>query len=292
MAAETPLVAVNGVLGASVSSLDRGFIYGDGLFETCRLHQGEPLLWALHVQRLSLGAERLGIPLNLEQLESQRRQIQIAAAQDWPLNGVLKVILTRGQGGRGYAPPTDPSPSLCWQFFPGIKASWADNALRGIQLRVCDRQLPENPDLAGLKHLNRLDYVLARSEWANEYPEGLLLDRQGHVIEGTLSNLFAWVDDQLCTPALEVAGVAGVMRRFIMDTLAPQLGISVVERSLTMEDLARARELFMCNSVFGIWPVIRLVPNGLDYPIGSVSLKLQSAWQAFIASHATAGENR
>jgi len=92
MAAETPLVAVNGVLGASVSSLDRGFIYGDGLFETCRLHQGEPLLWALHVQRLSLGAKRLQIPLNLEQLERQRRQIQMAAAQAGHLNGVLKVI--------------------------------------------------------------------------------------------------------------------------------------------------------------------------------------------------------
>jgi len=292
MPAEAPLVAVNGVLGDSVSSFDRGFAYGDGIFETCRLHQGEPALWPLHVQRLSLGAERLQIPLNLEALERQRRQIQSAAAQAGHLNGVLKVILTRGQGGRGSAPPVNLSPTLCWQFFPGIKTHWADNARAGIQLRVCDRRLPENPNLAGLKHLNRLDYVLARSEWADEYPEGLLLDRQDHVIEGTLSNLFAWVDDQLCTPALELAGVAGVMRRFVMDSLAPQLGLSVVERQLTLEDLARARELFMCNSVFGIWPVIRLLPNGLDYPIGSVSRELQSAWQTFMASHAAAGENR
>ena len=292
MSAEAPLVAVNGVLGASVSSLDRGFIYGDGIFETCRLHQGEPLLWSLHVQRLSLGAGRLRIPLNLEKLEGQLRQIQTAAAQAGHLNGVLKVILTRGQGGRGYASPANPSPSLCWQVFPGIKASWADNARAGIQLRVCDRHLPENPDLAGLKHLNRLDYVLARSEWADEYPEGLLLDRQGHVVEGTLSNLFAWLDGQLCTPALEVAGVAGVMRRFILDTLAPKVGISVVERDLTMEDLGRARELFMCNSVFGIWPVIRLVPKGLVYPIGAVTLELQSAWQTFMASSVPVQEVR
>jgi len=118
------------------------------------------------------------------------------------------------------------------------------------------------------------------------------LDRQGHVVEGTLSNLFVWIDNQLYTPALEVAGVAGVMRRFIMDTLAPQLGISVVERNLTMKDLARARELFMCNSVFGIWPVTRLAPRELAYPIGSVTLKLQSAWRRVMASSVPAGEGQ
>lgn len=289
MPAEAPIIAVNGVLDASVSPLDRGFAYGDGLFETCRLHRGVLTLWSLHQQRLSIGAEQLQIPLNLGELDSQRQQILLAVANAGHQDGVLKLILTRGQGGRGYAPPTDPNPTLCWQFFPGVNPSWEKNARLGIQLRVCDQRLPDNPRLAGLKHLNRLDYVLARSEWTDEYPEGLLLDQQGYVVEGTVSNLFAWLDGQLCTPSLELAGVAGVMRRYIRETLAPQLGVKVVEQQLTLENLTQARELFVCNSVFGIWPVTRLLPEGLDYPIGQVSRELQSAWQSFVESEVGAG---
>lgn len=292
MPADVPIIAVNGVFGASISPLDRGLAYGDGLFETCRLERGEPTLWSLHSQRLSLGAERLKIPLNLDELDRQRQQLLTAVADAGYQDGVLKLIVTRGRGGRGYALPTNPSPTLCWQFFQGVKPHWDDNARAGIQLRVCDQRLPDNPRLAGLKHLNRLDYVLARSEWTDEFPEGLLLDRQGHAIEGTLSNLFAWRDGQLCTPSLELAGVAGVMRRLISETLAPQLGMNVVERQLTLEDLAQARELFMCNSVFGIWPVTHLVPQGLSYAIGPASLELQSAWQRFLTFRADAQESR
>jgi len=284
MPANSPIIAVNGALDATISPLDRGFAYGDGLFETCRVRGGDIALWPLHRSRLTRDAERLGIPLIRDELESQRRQILTSATNAGHQEGVLKLIVTRGQGGRGYAPPDDPDPTLCWLFFPGVKADWEENARRGIQLRVCRQRLQDNPLLAGLKHLNRLEYVLARSEWGSEYPEGLLLDGRDRVIEGTVSNLFVWIDGQLCTPPLERAGVAGVMRRFIRDQLAPGLGMTVLERNLELADLARARELFVCNSVFGIWPVTRLAPDGCDYPIGPVTLQLQSARQTFFDS--------
>ncbi|WP_027331017.1 aminodeoxychorismate lyase [Marinimicrobium agarilyticum] len=274
------ITMTNGVFDARLSPLDRGLAYGDGLFETCRVRAGQVPLWALHWQRLSAGARRLGIPLDGERLERERERVLNAAQAQ---NGVLKLIVTRGEGGRAYQAPVNPEPSLCWQFRPGESPAW-ERGRTGVTLYQCQHRLGDNPALAGMKHLNRLEYVLARSEWGDDYPEGLLLDAADRVIEGTLSNVFVRLEAGWRTPALERNGVAGVMRQLLLESLAPAQGIAVSEATISLQDLMSAREWFVCNSVFGIWPVTGLAPEGGHWAVGEQSLQLQRAFESWLVS--------
>ena len=270
-----PLIAVNGVVGAEISPLDRGFSYGDGIFETCRIHCGEVIFWALHLERLLASAERLKIPIVATQLLQYRDELlQKVLASDLDA-AVLKITITRGIGGRGYRLPQQVSPTYCLGVFPGLPLS-SSQYLQGVAVRICNQRLPQSPALAGMKHLNRLEHILARSEWCDEFDEGLLLDESGSVIEGTMSNLFAVIDGGLITPNLTQAGVAGIMRRLIIEQFAPELGVKVVVQSLDLKTIASAQELFLCNSVFGIWPVTLLVTEPpLSFVVGSVTRNLQ-----------------
>ncbi len=275
MVQAAPLVSVNGVLGAAVSPLDRGLAYGDGLFETVAVRRGKRPLWSMHLQRLTQSAERLNIPLP-PTLESYSDQLLQAAASQGLRDGTLKVILTRGSGGRGYAPPINSEPMLCLAFYPLQDTSGAP-AKDGVKVYVCEQRLGHNPTLAGLKHLNRLEQVLARAEWQDEeFSEGLLLDIENHVIEATASNIFMVREAVLVTPDLALSGVSGILRRLIIERLAPELGYQVVIESVSLEQLQQADEIFLCNSVRGIWPVISL---GQTYPrsltVGSVTRALQ-----------------
>jgi 4-amino-4-deoxychorismate lyase len=150
-----------------------------------------------------------------------------------------------------------------------------DNWLDGFKVRVCDLTLSSNPALAGLKHLNRLENILARAEWKNEFAEGLLLDQTGHLIEATMSNIFLVKNRQLITPDLRGAGVAGVMRSAIMNRFAAALSLSVVTQNLTLDDLKTADEIFLCNSLIGIWPVIS-VDKMLSLKPGDITRQLQT----------------
>lgn len=282
------ITLTNGVYGADLSPLDRGLAYGDGLFETCRVRTGRVPLWPLHWRRLSAGAERLGIPLDGERLERER-EVVLSAAEGQ--SGVLKLIVTRGQGGRAYQVPAHPAPSLCWQFRPGEPASW-EAGRAGVTLYQCRHRLGDNPVLAGMKHLNRLEYVLARSEWGDDYPEGLLLDAADQVIEGTLSNVFVRLEEGWRTPPLERNGVAGVMRQLLLESLAPEQGIAVSEAAINVRELMSAREWFVCNSVFGIWPVTGLAPEGDRWTVGDQTRQLQEALDSWLMGRldARAGE--
>lgn len=276
MVQAAPLVSVNGVLGAAVSPLDRGLAYGDGLFETVAVRLGKRPLWAMHLQRLTQTAERLNIPLP-PKLESYSDQLLQAAASQGLRDGTLKVILTRGSGGRGYAPPTNSEPMLCLAFYPLQDAAGAP-AKEGVKVYVCEQRLGHNPGLAGLKHLNRLEQVLARAEWQDEeFSEGLLLDIENNVVEATASNIFMVREAVLVTPDLALSGVSGILRRLIIERLAPELGYQVVIEQVSLEQLQQADEIFLCNSVRGIWPVISL---GQNFPrsltVGAVTRALQS----------------
>ncbi|WP_347329718.1 aminodeoxychorismate lyase [Marinimicrobium locisalis] len=277
------ITLTNGAFDADLSPLDRGLAFGDGLFETCRVRAGQVPLWLLHARRLRSGAERLGIPLDEERLERERDQLLEAASGQ---SGVLKLILTRGQGGRAYQPPAHPAPSLCWQFRPGEPPSW-EAGQTGVTLYQCRHRLGDNPALAGMKHLNRLEYVLARSEWGNDYPEGLLLDGEGRVVEGTLSNVFVRLEEGWRTPRLERNGVAGVMRQLLLDSLAPAQEIAVTEAAISVEELMTAREWFVCNSVFGLWPVVGLAPEGAHWPVGEQTRQLQRAFDSWLEGRST-----
>ncbi|MGM0638724.1 MAG: aminodeoxychorismate lyase, partial [Pseudomonadota bacterium] len=184
---------------------DRGAAYGDGLFETILLRDGRPLLWDEHLSRLVRGCHALAMPMPAEH--------ELAAPLAEAGNGlqVLKLTLTRGSGGRGYRPPVSPVPRLRWQFaaFAPAEAHWQ----QGVRVRHCRLRLGLQPALAGLKHLNRLESVLARAEWNDEdIAEGLLCDSDGRLVEATAMNLVWQRAGRLETPRLDRCGVAGTLR--------------------------------------------------------------------------------
>jgi 4-amino-4-deoxychorismate lyase len=261
---------VNGMPDGSLSPQDRGLTYGDGLFETIALRAGKFRLLDFHLERLQVGCERLGIPPPAtELLRAELKQVAVNCT-----SGTGKIIITRGCGPRGYRAPAQAQATRLVGLFPdsaGSLPSWRD----GIRVRWCRTPVAENPALAGLKTLNRLEQVLARSEWEDEaITEGLMSTPQGQVIGGTMSNLFMVDDGQLLTPDLSRCGISGVMRRLILK-VAAELAINAFEQSIDAERLLAADEVFLSNSLQGIAPVIQLDDQPL--PIGPVSRKLMQA---------------
>lgn len=260
MSINLPLISVNGVLDAAISPLDRGFAYGDGVFETCRYSNGSIPLWDFHHERLVHSAERLQIPFD-ERLLNQYLGSMLARLNDGHVSqAVVKITLTRGIGGRGYRLPDQVTPTYCIGIFPGSELK-TEQYRKGVDVRICDFRLSQTPALAGMKHLNRLEHILARAEWQDEFAEGLLLDMRGRVIEATISNLFSVQNNQLYTPDLSAAGVAGIMRKVVIEKLAPSLGLACHIVNMELDFLLAADEIFLCNSVYGIWPVNKLIDD-------------------------------
>lgn len=257
---------LNGEARDSLSIHDRGLHYGDGLFETLAVINGELPLWDAHMSRLERDARRLSIQAPAaELLHGEARRLCQGVSR-----GVLKIIITRGEG-HGYRIPQAGAVNriLCRYPWPRWPSAYADH---GVTVRVCELRLGSNPRLAGIKHLNRLEQVLARSEWRDaDIAEGLLLDHAGHVIEGTQSNVFIVRGERLLTPCLDRCGVAGVMRALIMRQ-ARALEIPCAESELSLADLLEADEVFLCNSLIGIWPVRAI--GEVSYPRREVTLRL------------------
>ena len=248
---------------------DRGLAYGDGLFETIAVRRGQPRLLERHLQRLGTGCQRLRIPCDIAQLGAE---VEAYAALLGA--GVAKLLLTRGDGLRGYAPPAEPEVRRLLLASPA-PAYPAAHAVEGIVLFPCTTRLASQPLLAGLKHLNRLEQVLARGEWTStEYAEGLMLDQDGKPIEGVFSNLFLVREGRLLTPALDRCGVAGVLRGLLLD-IAAREGIQAEVLPLALADLRGADEVFLCNSQYGIWPVRRYA--AANWSVGPVTRKLQGS---------------
>lgn len=257
---------------AAVAADDRGLAYGDGCFETLRLAPAGAPLWAWHRARLLGGAARLGIVLPDALLDEALAQA--LARCHGP--AVLKLILTRGSGGRGYAVPPQATvaPRLLASLHP-LPARPESDLREGIVTGLCQQRLATAPALAGLKHLNRLEQVLARQEvQAAGWAEGLMLDEHGRPVEFTSMNLFARFGDQLWTPPLELAGVAGVARAVILQQLAPAQGLALDTRARPLSQLRQADEVFACNSVAGILPVRTLAV--WRWPVGPVTRALQA----------------
>jgi len=264
---------VNGQAGTHLPVADRGLQYGDGLFETLALRNGEPLLWDRHVQRLGEGCRRLGLPAP-EASVLREEVTRIAGAE---ARAVAKIILTRGAAGRGYRVDATSNATrivqrLPWPAYPGT----ADK--EGVAVRWCETRLARQPQLAGMKHLNRLEQVLARAEWQDDYAEGLMRDTDGLVIEGTRTNLFLVRDDgTVVTPDLSQSGVAGVMRAQVLDSAAA-MGMRCIIQAVTTDMVESAQELFLTNSLIGIWPIRRI--EARHYVVGQISQALQAALHA------------
>jgi len=225
---------------------DRGLAYGDGVFETMLVHAGEPVWWQEHWRRLLRGAERLGLPVPDE--NEVRHECAAMLAESGP-RAVLKIVLTRGSSGRGYAPPPDATPTVVLSTHPAPPPSQ-----RALNLRWAKTKLAIQPALAGIKHLNRLEQVLARGEWQDpDIDEALMCDGEDRVVSAISSNLFALQGGHWLTPSVAKCGVAGIAREWLLANLP---GAKVVQ--LNGADVSRADALFLCNSVRGILPVRRL----------------------------------
>lgn len=258
---------VDGQPQASLGLANRGLAYGDGLFETIKVIDGRACLLARHLARLAEGIARLALLADLALIEQELQAYARAMGE-----GVLKLILTRGDSPRGYgAAPDVPAVRILQASpLPAWPASYAES---GVRLFECTTPLALQPALAGLKHLNRLEQVLARAEWQSaECAEGLMRDTEGRVIEGVFSNLFLVKGQVLFTPGLSRCGVAGTLRAELL-AQAPAQGLQAEVADLGIADLCGADEVFVCNGVYGIWPVVAYGDN--QWPVGGVTRKLQ-----------------
>jgi 4-amino-4-deoxychorismate lyase len=238
---------INGRKSTRIDYRDRGLQYGDGVFETMRVRRGRVRLLEYHLERLYAGCRQLqiagpsllGLRRELEQIATRRSE------------GVLKLIVTRGLGPRGYRPS---GRERCTRILAlhALPKSVVTDAPMPMRVRLCATPLGVNPRLAGLKTLNRLESVLARSEWKDaRIWEGLMQDVDQNIVCGTMSNLFLRRGSTLMTPMLDRCGVAGVMRRWILEAVG-ELGLSPVERRIRWQDLSEAEEVFMSNAVVGL----------------------------------------
>lgn len=268
----TSAVLVNGEPANCLSSHDRGLLYGDGVFETLAVSGAQPRFWRRHVRRLQEGCRRLLIPFpEADRLLDEARRL-IAGSESC----VLKLIITRGPGGHGYRTPPDVQPTRILQLLPWPGSVPVHGEVSGAAVCLCKQRLGINPVLAGIKHLNRLEQVLARQEWDDpDIHEGLLRDPSGHVIEGTMSNLFVVKGSTLLTPDLTRCGVAGVMRSVVMD-LAERLAVETVVREIRLVELEAGDELFLTNSLIGIRPIVRL--EDAAYREGPVTRQLRAVF--------------
>ncbi|HUJ52160.1 MAG TPA: aminodeoxychorismate lyase [Steroidobacteraceae bacterium] len=269
---------VNGREGDEISVLERGLHYGDGLFETIACLGGQPRFLERHLARLGGGCARLRIPLG-DTAELGREVCELAAGT---ARAIVKVLVTRGAAvTRGYAP------SGCEHATRiTLRYAWpADDPLlaeRGVRVRIATLRLGENPALAGLKHCNRLEQVLARAEWSDpDVSESLMFSSSAALVSGTMSNVFLVRDAALLTPRLDRCGVAGVMRAVVL-AAAAAAGIAAEERLLAGDALAAADEIFLTSALIGIRPVREL--QGVPLTVGPVTRRLQAALAPLLAT--------
>jgi 4-amino-4-deoxychorismate lyase len=249
---------INGQESSGLSALDRGLSYGDGVFRTVLVKESVPQHWDLQYQKLAEDCQVLNISCPSEDVLLQ----DIRTLFDGKLDGVAKIIVTRGESARGYAYPADIRANRV-VIKSQSPAYLATNQTHGVNLHLCQLRLGLQPKLAGVKHLNRLENVLARTEWNDvNIADGLLLDLNENVIECTMSNIFARFGKDLITPSLEKSGVAGTARELIIRNVA-QFNLTVKVESMSLDKLMQADEVIICNSLLGAWQVVNL--NGKQW---------------------------
>ena len=259
---------VNGVASDVIGVRDRGLAYGDGVFRTFPMRRGRPVIWPRQYAKLAHDCRALAIDCpSVETLEHD-----LALIGRMTPDCVVKIVVTRGESARGYAAPVPQAPTRI------VSASVPANHPphfweKGVQTRLCRLRLASQVALAGIKHLNRLENVLARAEWVDPaIAEGLLCDADDNVICGTMSNLFLIRDGRLYTPDLARCGVSGVMREVVIE-LARCHAIDVQITTLGIDELLAADEVFLVNSVIGLWPVAEL--NRKVWKAGDMTNRIQ-----------------
>ena len=268
----TTTFLINGVPNALISPLDRGLAYGDGIFRTIRVINGQPIAWQAHYAKLLADSRRLH--LSCPEAAGWLKDLGRLFADQG--DGVAKLMLTRGIAERGYA-MGDHATSTRIVIRSSLPNYPDRNASHGIRAYLCNTRLAHQPLLAGIKHLNRLENVLARQEWSDPaISEGVMLDQDGLVIEGVMSNILIRSGTILATPDLDRCGVDGLTRQRIL-AIAPTLGLIPAITSLTLTELMNADEVLMCNSLYGVWQVVDF--NGRTWPLGQLAGRLRQFLQ-------------
>lgn len=240
--------SINGIQQSSIELTDRGFSYGDGLFTTAKIVDGNVVFLSRHIDRLLKGCTQLHIAHPSQQ--HLIKQIQ-CVAKNYTL-AVLKVIITSGSGGRGYSRiGLNENATNTIIIISDFPKHYKTQVQLGISLGDSKQRISISPMLSGLKHLNRLEQVLLRRELDERIEDDLVaINCHEHVVEATSANLFYWLNDQLCTPDLLMSGVNGIIRQIILE-LHPNVKICKTQR----EDLSQAKSMFICNSLMGIMPI-------------------------------------
>lgn len=260
-------IMVNGTWQDSIAVLNRGLHYADGLFETIKMQQGKPQFWQRHLRRLQHGCQALGLVCPAE--NSLYAELQQVSAS-WPM-AVAKIILARRWQGRGYyaqRPSETERIVLASAYQPPTASQYAT----GWRLRICQTPASINAKLAGIKHLARLEQVMARSEWQDTYDEGIMLNPFGQIIEATSANIFFIYKETLLSPDLSNSGVKGILRELVLEQ-AKSLGISTVIRDIPLNEISDFSEVFICNSLIGIMPIRQI--DSYSYNVGDLTQELK-----------------
>ena len=260
---------INGSYNLTISPLDRGFAYGDGVFRTLIMRNGQPENWPLHYQKLVADCAAINIVCpSAEILMSDLCQLFLATE-----TAVAKIIITRGEGERGYAPPAITAPmrvvlKTAMPIYP------EKNSVLGVNLHVCKTQIAAQPLLAGVKHLNRLENVLARMEWTDtSIADGIMLDYQNNVIECTAANIFARFNDTLITPNITQCGIAGITRQRIIDH-AHLWKLKIKIKEINLEQLINADEVIVSSSLYKAWQVKNILHK--NWPPSNLANKIRN----------------
>lgn len=264
----TPKHLINGIEGDSLPLADRACQYGDGVFETIAIYQSQALCLEEHLQRLLKGCERLSIQFQDIDLLKQEVNAYIKDVA----KAVLKIQITRGEGGRGYQANQTIMPTRVVSLldFPEYPEAFIT---QGVTLRLAKTRYSHNIMLAGIKHMNRLEQVLASNESHDEsIAESIMLDVEGNVVEGTKSNVFICKDEIIITPELNACGIEGVIRDKVINFLKQQ-NIETEVRKLSLSELESADEVFLTNSILGVWSVKEFESISYQNNIVAVSIR-------------------
>ncbi len=255
---------IDGEFKDSISVLDRGLSYGDGIFETmvwCFIKEKKNFgveFWNRHLRRIEKSCMITKIKMPpIELLNTYKKRILEKSFNQGLKEGVLKIIITRGVGGRGYKFDSDIKPTI---IFLSFSKNHLDQSLykNGVNVRFCESSIFKNFELAGLKHLNRLDSVIARSEWTKkDIFEGILVDDLENIVEGTMTNIFFTKDKILFTPHISNFGIKGIMRQVVMEKSMLYYE-KILETSIKKSDINLFDEMFLTNSILKIVPVKKL----------------------------------
>lgn len=254
---------VNGQMTDKVKTTDRGLLYGDGFFTTIRVRNKQLEHWALHKERIGFSIQRLNFPeINMQQLEQEVNEV-ITSQEE--ASGVIRLTITRGSGPRGYRAPSNPEVQRIISWSSGIPADYSE----GVELTICETPFSINSALAGIKHLNRLEQVLAQDEIPTHCFDGIML-ADDLVVGGSKSNIYFYHNDLWLTPSVEVAGVNGTVRRWLLETC------NDVQQSIYgLEILSKAEHCMVSNALHGLIPVTKIGQHRYDVSPGIADLNTQ-----------------